>query len=436
MNSIYEIHGSTLRYHFHPGQLRAWDCDCRWVVVMAGTQGGKTTFGPAWLWREIQRRGAGDYIVVTPTFSLLDKKALPEFLRLFEGYLSLGRYTGSPSRRFTFSEAGQRKAFGKSGDDQRTNIWFGYATNPDSLESMTAKGAWLDEAGQPDFKLGSWEAIQRRLSVNQGRALLTTTPYYQGWLTKQLAKDTDTGLINFKSIENPSFPRAEYERVRGIMPAWKFNMFYNGIATQPAGLIYDVFDRDRHVIAPFVIPYYHPRLIGLDFGGVNTAAVKLAEMSDGKFVLYGEYLEGGKTAAGHARDITAGEATELTVYGGAGSEDQWRAEFTAAGLRVMRPPVSDVEVGIDRVYELLADGRLQIFDTCVNTIEQLENYSRPVDEEGRVLEGIEDKETYHYLDALRYIGSAINGGKATIQGVSYDRFNTFPRKRQQNSNGR
>jgi hypothetical protein len=407
MDSIYEIDGSTLRYHFHPGQLRAWDCERRWVVVMAGSQGGKTTFGPPWLWREIQRKGPGDYIVVTPTFALLDKKALPEFLRLFDNYLSLGRYTAIPSRRFEFSEKGQEKAFGKSGDDWKTVIWFGYATNPDSLEAMTAKGAWMDEAGQPAFKLGSWEAIQRRLSVAQGRALLTTTPYYQGWLTKQLAKDPDTGLINFKSIENPSFPRAEYERVRAIMPPWKFKMFYDGIATQPAGLIYDVFDRDRHVVEPYTVPPHLPRYLGLDFGGVNTAAVKLAEISTDRFVLYDEYLEGGKTAQGHARDIIGGAPHEFTAYGGAGSEDQWRNEFKAAGLRVMRPPISDVEVGIDRVYELFSTDRLQIFSTCEGVIDQLESYSRPVDDEGKVLEGIENRHAYHYLDALRYIASAL-----------------------------
>jgi hypothetical protein len=58
--------------------------------VLAGTQGGKTSFGPVWLWREMQLRGPGDYLVVTPTFPLLEMKALPTLLQLFRGWLGLG----------------------------------------------------------------------------------------------------------------------------------------------------------------------------------------------------------------------------------------------------------------------------------------------------------------------------------------------------------
>jgi hypothetical protein len=62
-----------LRFNFHPGQYRAWQSPKRFVLVLAGTQGGKTSFGPAWLYREIQRRGPGDYMIVTPTYPLLVK---------------------------------------------------------------------------------------------------------------------------------------------------------------------------------------------------------------------------------------------------------------------------------------------------------------------------------------------------------------------------
>ena len=416
-DDLWALDGDRLRFNPHPGQVRAWDCNKRFVVVVAGTQSGKTAFGPIWLWREIQQAGPGDYIVVTPTFPLLDKKALPEFRRLFEDRLKLGRYVGSPSRRFDFSEEGQKRAFDNSGEGYETTVWFGYATNPDSLESATAKGAWLDEAGQPSFKLGSWEAIQRRLSIHQGRALFTTTPYYIGWLRDLLDKP-EVGTVNFRSTENPTFPVEEYERARRDMPAWKFDMFYNGIFTRPAGLIYDVFDKERHVIEPFVIPYYNPRFLGLDFGGVNTAGIFIAQMGDESYVVYREYLAGGMTAAGHA-DAFQEPGIELTAYGGAASEDQWRKEFTAAGLRVYAPPVSDVEVGINRVYKLLKTNRLKIFSTCVGLIDQLNSYSRPVDEAGNVLEGIQDKEIYHYLDALRYIGAHLSGGAATVEVTSY-----------------
>lgn len=43
------------------------------------------------------------------------------------------------------------------------------------LEAATAKAAWLDEVGQDDFTLESWEAVLRRLSLAEGRVLGTTT---------------------------------------------------------------------------------------------------------------------------------------------------------------------------------------------------------------------------------------------------------------------
>jgi hypothetical protein len=66
---------------------------------------------------------------------------------LFEKQLKLGEYQGHPVRKFTFSEGGSRYLFGENWvPDQETVIFFGHAQDPESLESATAKAAWLDEA--------------------------------------------------------------------------------------------------------------------------------------------------------------------------------------------------------------------------------------------------------------------------------------------------
>jgi hypothetical protein len=413
---------SVLRYRFHRGQMQAWEANGRFVVVLSGTQGGKTTFGPPWLHREMQERGPGDYLVVTPTFALLDKKALPEFRKLFEGYLGLGRYVGSPTRRFEISTLGQKRLWGQSGRAYKTTIWFGYASDPDSLESSTAKAAWLDEAGQQIFRAESYEAIMRRLAIHQGRLLITTTPYYWGWLKEKFwdRRDIDPAidLIHFESIMNPAFPRAEWDRARRDMPSWRFDMFYRARFTRPAGLIYGAFDPDSMTCRPFVIPEDWPRYLGLDFGGVNTAAVMLAESPDGKLYLYREYHAGDATAAAHAVALLAGEPGEFEAFGGAPGEDQWRKEFRAAGLHVRKPVVSDVEVGINRVYSIIANERLIVFDSCSKTLDELATYSRVTDDAGNALEAIADKSKYHLLDALRYVGAyLIDGGEPEMGHV-------------------
>lgn len=367
----------------------------------------KTSFGPHWLYREIQKRGPGDYMVVTPTFQLLELKALPEFKKLFEHTLRLGRYTGSPVRKFTFSEEGEIATFGAK-QENPTHVYFGYAADPESLESATVKAAWLDEAGQKKFKLGSWEAVLRRLSLAIGRVLLTTTPYDLGWLKQKLwdkwkAGQDDIEVVRFDSTENPNFPQEEFERARRDLPGWKFDLFYRAIFTRPAGLIYDSF-KDEHKIPRFEIPKEWPRYLGLDFGGVNTAGLFYAEEPGTKrLFLYREYKAGGRTAKEHATYLKKNEPMIPRCVGGSHSEDQWRSEFKHGGLPVGEPDIKDVEVGIDRVYGAHARNEIIVFDDLTGYLEEKMTYSRELDDVGEPTEKIEDKETFHFMDAERYI---------------------------------
>jgi hypothetical protein len=427
----------------HRGQWRAWNSTRRFILVLAGTQGGKTAFGPHWLLREIQERGPGDYMVVTPVFPLLEKKALPEFRKLFERWYQLGRYYSSPIRRFEVSPDGARRLFGHYSPDTPSTVWFGYAEDPESLESATAKAAWCDEAGQKKFKLASWEALLRRLSLAMGRVLLTTTPYDLGWLKQQIYDrwrrigskderpgDRDFDVIRFDSTENPAFPKEEFERARESLPSWKFNLFYRAIFSRPAGMIYDSFDEDRHKIPRFDLPSDWPRFLGLDFGGVNTAGMFYAEdpgsrpesasstLGAGDWFAYREYKAGGRTAAEHCFYLMQGEPRRPHCVGGSKSEGQWRQEFRAGGLvngvhapgiPVQEPTITDVEVGIGRVYGAHKRNEIFVFNDLNGYLEQKMTYSRELDDLGQPTEKIEAKETFHFLDAERYVVSRYKG---------------------------
>lgn len=401
--------GGELRLNFHRGQARAWRSEARIVAVVAGAQGGKTSFGPLWLQREMQLRGPGDYLVVTPTFPLLEKNALPAFRFLFETLLRLGEYK-SQTRTFILSEYGSKKLFGIAHDPLvTTRVIFGYAENPDSLESMTVKAVWCDEAGQKAFKLGSWEAIQRRVAIHQGRILLTTTPYFSyGWLKDEIvdaanAGSPDVHLIRFDSTENPAFSKEEYRRIEGLMPKWKFDLFYRGILGRPIGMIYDCFDPHIHKVPAFDIPANWPRFIGMDFGTTNTAAVLLAQdPTSNHLYVYRDYHAGGKTPKEHLRSIL-GNGTIATAVGGAPSEDEWRDSYKAAGLPIRKPEFSEVEAGIDRVYGAIKESSLYVFDSCEDLLGELLSYARKLDASGQPTEEIDNKSKYHRLDALRYI---------------------------------
>lgn len=402
-------------FHPHPGQLEAWRSRRRIVCVLAGAQSGKTSFGPPWVQREIQAQGPGDYLVVTPSFPLLELKCLPEFRKVFEDIYFLGSYVSSPVRKFTLSPFGQKVIFGDHGTKYKTTIYFGYAAEPESLESATARAAWLDEAGQKKFKAASWDAILRRLSLARGRVLITTTPYNLGWLKQQIwdkwrAGAHDIDVIRFESIANPLFSREEWEDAKSRLPKWKFDMFYRALFTRPAGLIYDCFDESWHKVKPFTIPDHWPRYIGLDFGGVNTVALFYAEDPEtGILYLYREYYAGGRTAEEHVREMLRGEPEIKLCVGGSKSEGQWRREFKAAGLDVRPPSISSVEVGIDRVYGAHKKNKIRVFEGCTGYLDEKLSYSRVLDEAGNPTEAIEDKETFHHMDGERYIIGRLMG---------------------------
>ena len=406
---LWRVEGDQVFLTPHPGQSRAWSSDRRCVFIIAGSQSGKTSFGPWWLWREVERNGPGDYLAATATYDLFKLKMLPEMLTIFCDTLGWGYY--KPSDRIIYSTDGKSRIILRS------------ANVPGGLESATAKAAWLDECGQDNFRLESWEAVQRRLALCQGRILGTTTTYNLGWLWTEVYQkwrrgDPDFDIIQFASTMNPVYPKAEFERARRMLPRWKFEMFYLGIFTRPAGLIYEDFDEQVHLVEPFAIPVEWPRYVGVDFGAVHTALVWIAEdVEHGAYYVYRESLEGNKTTAEHARAALAHAHNERVVawFGGAASEQQERWDWTAAGVPVGRPPIDSVEAGIDRVIWLLKEKRLFFFSTCAGLRDELGTYSRELDERGDATEKIKDKNDFHRLDALRYCVAGLSGPKVGVR---------------------
>jgi len=408
-SNLRDREGDRLRLNFHSGQLRVWDSTARFVVMLAGTQGGKTCFGPHWLHREILRKGDGDYLAVTATYPLLKLKMLPEFLTVFHDILKLGVYKEA-DKVFLFH-------------DGKTRIIFASAINPESIESATAKAAWLDEAGQKQFKREAWEAIQRRLSINQGRVLITTTLYGIGWLKSEFYDkgkngDKNIDIIQFDSIVNPMFPKEEYDRARSVLPSWKFNLFYRGEYDKAAGLIYDSFD-DACIIPRIPIYKEWPVYVGHDFGGVNPAAVFYAhDPSTGYFYAFAEYRPNeNKTTAEQVNDfkaITTGYNV-IKRAGGAHSEEGWRNDYTSHGWPILEPKIRDVEVGIEKVYGLHRLNKIFVFSDLHEYIKEKQSYSRELDDDYDPIAKIESKSKYHLMDAERYILSDFTPETAVSQ---------------------
>jgi hypothetical protein len=424
--------------NFHPGQVKAWHSKKRFVFVLAGTQSGKTSFGPWWLWREIKECGGGDYLAVSPTYDLFKLKLLPEMLDVFVNTLHIAKYYPS-ERILELCDPKTGKFSAKLASDKmyaRIILRSAEAGSKKggagvgSLESASANAAWLDEVGMDSFTLQAWEAVLRRLSLSEGRILGTTTIYNFGWMKSEIYDrwingSSNIDLLQFESIMNPAFPRSEYNRAFETLQAWKFDMLYRGIYSKPAGMVYHDFDSVVHVVAPFEIPSDWKRYVGIDPGAIHTALLWLAEDKEHEsYYIYRESLEGNMTTQEHTQKaLLESDAKQAVKWvGGSKSEKQFRLDWKDAGIDVEEPSVTDVESGLDRVTALLKAKRLLVFSTCRGIIDEFGRYSRKLDAKGEVTEQIENKSEFHRLDALRYIISNLGESETKKPNVTTNYF--------------
>lgn len=377
-----------MKIKLHKGQSKAWKSKARFVAMIAGTGGGKSWFGPIWLYREIQANPKGSFLVVSPTYQMFQRIVLPRAKDFFDAVTG-GEY-----------KAGERAYYLPTGGV----VYFGSADNPNSLEGVHVRAAWVDEAGQ--MRREVWDVVQRRVGLYRGRVLITTTPYNFGWLKTEVydrwkAGDSNFDVIQFASVENPHYTREEFERAKATLPEWKFKMFYLGQFARPTGLVYHDFDPGRHVIEPFEIPAAWRRVIGVDFGYNNpTAAVWLAVSPDGVIYAYREYYKRGKLPEESGMDIkqmSAGELIQVVACDPsepAAIEQYRRLDLPARGAD------NAVMEGIETVISAIRAGRFYVFKGLVNLLDEMEQYRWQEKQDSIKDEPV--KEYDHLMDAMRY----------------------------------
>lgn len=317
-----------------------------------------------------------------------------------------------------------------------SRIWFGGMDDPGKTLSAERDLIYVNQA--EELALSDWEYLIRCVT---GRGAVM--PYTQllgdcnpasptHWILSR-AKSGTLRLFNSKHHDNPMLYDQETgelaeggkERLDALkrLTGSRLLRLYHGLWAAPEGAIYDVFDQEKHVVKAFTVPPFWPRAVGIDPFGATVAAVWLAfDPRNNKLNVYREYAEPfGLTTTGHAVNIlelSKGESVFAWVCGGP-SERAWRLEWQASGIPVLEPPVSDVWIGIDRVYQLLREFSLVIHDNCIGLISEIGNYRRKLDRQGQPTDSIEAKESYHLLDALRYIIVWLSHFEATQERVSF-----------------
>ena len=386
----------------HAKQEQAIYSPKRVIVMCSGIQGGKTTSGSVWMRRRVSLMNDADtnFLITAPTVKIFHQSTEPAFLKMFHG---LGKYNKVEQ---VFEMNRSRRIFLRSMHE------------PDSIEGMTnVQGIWPDELGK--YSLKAWTNIEGRSAFKQCPIFGTTTPYALNWLWKDIykpwrnGKRDDVEFIQFASIENPYFPKEEFERQKRLLDPRVFAMKYEGKFERMAGLVYPDLDDAQNFEAPFAP---HPRdyflCAGVDFGYTNPFAVALRaihrrepkEFQVGEFYKTGLLLEkrGEKPGMTEVLRMMQDKLGVEAFYADS-AEPRTIAELSARGIKIypVKKGPDSLKHGIDAHRELINSREYRIFTgKCPHTEDEYATYHYPE------VEGDEENQDENPVDSNNHLMNA------------------------------
>lgn len=320
-----------------------------------------------------------------------------------------------------------------------SEIWVLGMDIPDKVLSSEWDTVYVNQA--EELSLNDWETVGTRCS---GRAGNSSYPQLLGdanpaapshWI---LSRARTGKLLLFESVprDNPNlwdtmrscwtFQGDRRNKILAGLTGARGMRLRDGIWAVPEGAIYECFDEIKHKVVAFEPENSWPRVVGIDPYGAYVGALWGAyDPLNGRLNIYREYVEPfGITTPEHVREIVRlGKERNETIwrwFGGGPSENQIRLDWGAFGIPLEEPENVGVWTGIDRVMQLLNAGVLVIHDCCTGLLSEIGSYKRVTDRQGNPTETIENKDSFHLLDSLRYLVVGLTGSEGEKSEVIYN----------------
>jgi phage terminase large subunit-like protein len=265
---------------------------------------------------------------------------------------------------------------------------------------------WLDEESPLDVYT---EALLRTMT-NDGILMLTFTPLMglsetvmqflpNGEIAERKAGPKCVIMAGWDDV--PHLSESAKAELLSAIPPFQRDARTKGIPQLGAGAIYPVPESDI-LVDPFPIPDYWPRVFALDVGWNRTAVPWGAWDRESDIVyLYSEHYRGQAEPAVHSEAIRARGEWIPGVFDPAArgrsqiDGQQVLQKYKDLGLD-LEAAVNAVEAGIYEVWSRLSTGRLKVFKTMGQWLQEFRLYRR--DEKGRIV-----KDNDHLMDATRYL---------------------------------
>lgn len=286
-----------------------------------------------------------------------------------------------------------------------------YAEGRTAFEGTKQDGIWLDEEPPLDVYM---ECLLRTADTTgsgkrNGIVILTFTPL-EGMSDTVLQflpngtieqKESGSKMVTIVGWDDcPHLTDETKAELLAAIPPYQRDARTKGIPSLGSGAIYPV-PESEFVLSDMPIPDHWLRSFGMDVGWNRTAAVWTALDRDSD-VLYvvGEHYRGQAEPSIHADAIKSrgnwipGAIDPASRGRQQKDGDQLLQMYRDLGLDV-QPAINAVEAGIYEVWQRLSSGRLKVFRSCQNWLNEFRLYRR--DEKGRIV-----KDNDHLMDATRY----------------------------------
>lgn len=278
------------------------------------------------------------------------------------------------------------------------------------IQGMTLCGVLLDEAAL--MPRSFVEQALARCSVSGAKLWFNCNPehpyhwFYREWIRK--CEEKRVLYLHFTMEDNPSLSETVRERYRRMYGGIFYDRFVLGKWTVSDGLVYPMFDRERHISqdAPECTRY----VISCDYGTVNPTSMGLWGESGGIWYRLREYYYAARregmqrTDEEHYAGLEA-LAEDLPVE--CVVVDPSAASFIACiarhgRFRVLRAK-NDVLSGIRQVSDALQADRIRICAGCEDILREFSQYCWNASAAGDVPK----KEHDHAMDDMRYFAATI-----------------------------
>ncbi len=214
--------------------------------------------------------------------------------------------------------------------------------------------------------------------------------------------------LHFTMEDNLSLSEKIKARYRSMYSGVFYQRYILGMWAVAEGVIYDMFDKIKHTISDIKDLITDTYYVSMDYGTQNATVFLLwCKSNEGKWICIKEYYYSGrdedsqKTDSEYADDLKTWlngiKPTKLIIDPSAAS---FIAELKKRGYAIKKAK-NDVLDGIRFVASLLNQEKIEIHESCVETIKEFNSYVWDI----KASEKGEDKPVKqhdHAMDAIRY----------------------------------